>query len=155
MNEASVDTQRIEQLAILWEKYQERRALLDQEGDALRAEIVPLVERHGTHPPRADKTKALYGAGGAELRVTTSQEVSIDVSCVQDFRARLRELKLTRKFRKLFKPVQRFVLADGAFEYACAHLSVTLRSRFLAAIRNDARAATIEVRRKEKKAEAA
>jgi hypothetical protein len=66
--------------------------------------------------PKAKKSKRIQGE---EYKGTLSQSHSIEVdsTAVQRFHTRLKELKLARVFRKLFRREMVFVLNDGAQAY--------------------------------------
>jgi len=113
-----VSNQRILQLARLRD---EKKAALDAARAELQAvddQIVPLVEAHGAYPPKATRTKVLSAGDGTELRVTIGQEIRVDGSLALRLRAYLREHGLGRIFRKFFRRVDSYVLAEGAHQYA-------------------------------------
>lgn len=154
--------QRILQLARLRE---EKKAALDAARGELAAideQIIPLVAKHGAYPPKATRTKVLSADDGTELRVTTSQEIRVDGSLALRLRAYLREQlradSPSRVFRKLFRRVDSYVLAEGAHECVAqlprsSGLRATIVKLFNAAISEEDKTPAVEVRRPEKRRE--
>lgn len=153
-SEAGALNQRILQLARLRE---EKKAALEAaraELAAIDEQIVPLVANYGAYPPKATRTKVLSADDGTELRVTTSQEIRVDGSLALRLRAYLREQIAGRGriFRKLFRRVDSYVLAEGAHDFVArlprsSGLCATITKLFNAAISEEDKSPAVEVRR--------
>jgi hypothetical protein len=81
--------------------------------DVFGEQIEQMIRDHGFLPPRAKKSKRIQGE---EYKATLSQShgVEVDSTAVQRFYTKLKEWKLSRAFRRLFKRELVFVLNDGA-----------------------------------------
>jgi hypothetical protein len=81
--------------------------------DVFGEQIEGIIAVHGFLPPKAKKSKRIQGD---EYKGTLSQShsVEVDSTAVQRFHAKLKEFKLARVFRKLFRREMVFVLNEDA-----------------------------------------
>lgn len=145
----------------LADEYLRKQAALgiaESELKAVRDLIEERVRKEGMYPPRATKTRVCYGEE-FELRLTERTEVSVNVPAAMRLRAACYARGCGRLFRKLFRPVMKLELAGGAHEVLAGELPKkapkNLRSLFALAVKVDDVTPSVEVRRREKKEEAA
>jgi hypothetical protein len=105
----------IDSLAALYIDAQAAVELARDRESALRQQLTEMVERHGSVPRRALKSKRLEGD---EYQATLSKGHSVEVMTarVELFRQWMKAHKLTSLFRKLFKRETVYVLREYAQE---------------------------------------
>jgi hypothetical protein len=137
----------------LAESYLNQKVVLESEQatlDRLRDQLIAAVERDGHTPARAVKSKALLG-DEYELRVAYPAEVTVDTRVAIFIRGACRWTCTPKLFKRLFKSVETFTLADGAQNLINSkklpkHAPRNLRSLFARAIRVRELAPQLEVR---------